>query len=184
MLVAADRRRAGNLRPSTMIRTVDTHWAGRSSHDVRRKRTRHDKWLKPLIAPTRFRVRRYPRALRARTARRTGAELKIEQSHEQQRMAGSRQDYGAPRHDRVRLYRKRHAVAAGAPFRVRPLALRCHRSQRRGPRAPRCEGIRFVHAAVTVVADRFCHDVLGFDVAVDYPGATFYGSGVHPGRPG
>ncbi|TPL71352.1 VOC family protein [Mesorhizobium sp. B2-3-15] len=44
---------------------------------------------------------------------------------------------------------------------------------------PEGGSIGHVHLQVgdTAVADRFYRDVLGFDVAVDYPGATFYGSG-------
>lgn len=44
---------------------------------------------------------------------------------------------------------------------------------------PKGGSIGHVHLQVgdTAVADRFYRDVLGFDVAVDYPGATFYGSG-------
>src|SRR5690606_32793244 len=39
--------------------------------------------------------------------------------------------------------------------------------------------IGHVHLQVgdTAAADRFYRDVLGFDVTVDYPGASFYGSG-------
>jgi catechol 2,3-dioxygenase len=44
---------------------------------------------------------------------------------------------------------------------------------------PEGGSIGHVHLQVgdTDVADRFYRDVLGFDLAVDYPGATFYGSG-------
>lgn len=47
------------------------------------------------------------------------------------------------------------------------------------PGFPEGGNIGHVHLQVgdTAVADRFYRDVLGFDVAVDYPGATFYGSG-------
>tara|TARA_R110002020_G_scaffold448986_1_gene661938 strand:- start:935 stop:1789 length:855 start_codon:yes stop_codon:yes gene_type:complete len=44
---------------------------------------------------------------------------------------------------------------------------------------PEGGSIGHVHLQVgdTAVANRFYRDVLGFDVTVDYPGATFYGSG-------
>jgi hypothetical protein len=62
MLVAADRRRAGNL----ISRHDDQDrrhalGAGRLSHDVGRKGIRPDKRLKPLIAPTRDKPDAHPR---------------------------------------------------------------------------------------------------------------------------
>jgi hypothetical protein len=74
MLMAADRRRAGNL----LSRHDDQDrrhalGAGRSSHDVGRQRTRHDKWLKPLIAPTRDKPDALPRlAISPRTPSQNG----------------------------------------------------------------------------------------------------------------
>lgn len=44
---------------------------------------------------------------------------------------------------------------------------------------PESGSIGHVHLQVgdTVAADRFYRDILGFDIAADYPGASFYGSG-------
>src|SRR5690606_21160278 len=44
---------------------------------------------------------------------------------------------------------------------------------------PEAGSIGHVHLQVgdTAAADRFYRDVLGFDIAADYPGASFYGSG-------
>ncbi|RDE08505.1 VOC family protein [Pelagibacterium lacus] len=44
---------------------------------------------------------------------------------------------------------------------------------------PQAGSIGHVHLQVgdTAAADRFYRDVLGFDIAADYPGASFYGSG-------